>query len=66
MSMASWSLDKTPPDVTPIDSPIVNIINCITITLFNDLLDTDIDKYRLLLTLRLIFQKPGLIPEPVQ
>ena len=51
MSIASWSLDKTPPDVTPIDSQIVNIINCITITLFNDLLDTDIDKYRLLLTL---------------
>ena len=66
MSMTSWSLDKTPPDVTPIDKPIVNIINCINITLFNDLLDTDIDKYRLLLTLRLIFQKPGLIPEPFQ
>ena len=66
MSMASWSLDKTPPDVTPIDRPIVNIINCITIALFNDLLDTDIDKYRLILTLRPIFQKPGLIPEPFQ
>ena len=64
--MASCSLDKTPQDVTPIDSQIFNIINCITITLFNDLLDTDIDKYRLLLTLRPIFQKPGLIPEPFQ
>ena len=62
--MASCSLDKTPPDVTPIDRPVVNIINCIIINLFNDLLDTDIDKCHQLLKLRPVFQKPGLFLEP--